>query len=183
MAEQALLRLHTPGSFEVVILRPSMFYGPPVPDRHIDVYRRIRDGRFPVIGNGKYSRSITYIDHLVQAVMLASVKPQASGQTYYVVDDKVYTTLEICEAMASALGVSLRRLWLPSAIGPIAYWTDQMLAATGFYWQTLHLVGESDWHVGISCDKLRRELGYRPTVTLEEGMRRAVQWCRCNGKL
>lgn len=183
LAEQGLMRMHTPGQFEVVILRPSMFYGPPVPERHIDVYRRIRDGRFPVVGTGFYRRSITYIDHLVQAVMLACTKQQASGQTYYVVDHEVYTTLEICEAMAAAVGVPLRRLWLPSLIGPAAYWTDRALAASGLYWQTLHLVGESHWHVGISCDKLCKELGYTPTVTLREGMRRAVEWCKVHGKL
>src|SRR5262249_14508666 len=42
LAEQGLLEMHKPGSFDVCILRPSMFYGPPVPDRHVDVYRRIQ---------------------------------------------------------------------------------------------------------------------------------------------
>jgi nucleoside-diphosphate-sugar epimerase len=45
------------------------------------------------------------------------------------------------------------------------------------------LVGESHWHVGISCNKLCQELGYQPTVTLHEGMRRAVEWCKAHGKL
>lgn len=183
LAEQELMRMHAPGAFEVVVLRPSMFYGPPVPDRHIDVYRRIRDGRFPVIGSGRYRRSVTYIDHLVQAVMLACTRPQAAGQTYYVVDREPSTTLGICEAMAAALDVPLRKLWLPSVVGPVAYWSDRALAAAGFYWQTLHLVGESHWHVGISSAKLQSELGYQPAVTLEEGMKRAVQWCRQNGRL
>jgi nucleoside-diphosphate-sugar epimerase len=183
LAEQGLMRLHQAGSFEVVILRPSMFYGPPVPQRHIDVYRRIRNGRFPVVGTGKYSRSITYIDHLVQAVQLAATKPQATGQTYYVVDEHQHTTLDICEAMAEALGTRLRKLWLPSVAGPLAFSLDRVLAAGGMYWQTLHLVGESHWHVGLSCEKLCRELGYCPSVNLREGMRRAVAWCREHGYL
>lgn len=183
LAEQGLLLLHKPNQFEIVILRPSMFYGPPVPPRHIDVYRRIQNGRFPVIGTGLYRRSLTYIDHLVQAVMLASTRFEAAGQTYYVVDDRIYTTLEICEAMAEALNVPFRKLWLPTATGPIAYAMDRILASAGIYWQTLHLVGESDWHVAISSEKLKRELGYSPSIDLREGMRRAVAWCRENGSL
>jgi nucleoside-diphosphate-sugar epimerase len=183
LAEQGLLQLHEPQRFEVSILRPSMFYGPPVPDRHIDVYRRILTGRMPMIGGGDYARSVTHISHLVQACILALTCPAASGQTYYIVDDEVYTTRSICEAMAAALGTELRPIYLPGAVSTAAFAVDRALAAMGLYWQTLHLVGEGNWHVGISCEKAKRELGYRPASTLNEGMRQAVNWCRSQGKL
>jgi nucleoside-diphosphate-sugar epimerase len=183
LAEQGLMEMHAPGSFEVVVLRPSMFYGPPVPDRHIDVYRRILSGRMPLIGDGLYRRSITYIDNLVQATRLALTHPAAAGEAFYVVDERIYTTREIMEAMASALGVPLRVIRLPRAVGPAAYWTDRLLASAGVYWQNLHLVGESHWHVALSCAKLKQRLGWNPGVELEEGMRRAVAWCRERGKL
>ena len=183
LAEQALLQMAVPGQFEVVILRPSMFYGPPVPQRHVEIYRRILNGRMPLVGNGEFARSITYIDHLVQACRLALCHPAASGQTYYIVDARVYTTKEIVDEMGRALGVPVRYWRLPQVVGPVAGLMDQALAALGLYWQSLHLVGESHWHVGISCAKATRELGYHPTVDLAEGMRRAVQWCRENGTL
>ncbi len=183
LAEQALREMHVPSRFEVVILRPSMFYGPPVPQRHIDIYRRIQRGRMPLVGNGDFARSITYIDNLVQACRLAWCHPAAAGQTYYIVDARVYTTREIVEEMGRALGTPVRYWKLPRAVGPIAYALDHMLAALGPYWQSLHLLGESHWHVGISCAKAMRELGYNPRVDLATGMRRAVQWCRENGRL
>lgn len=183
LAEQALMRLHEAGKFEVAILRPSMFYGPPVPPRHIDIYRRILNGRMPMIGSGDYARSITHIDNLVQACRLAMSHPAAAGETYYVVDRPVYTTRLICEAMASALGTPLKLLRLPATVGPLSYAADRALASLGVYVQPLHLVGESHWHVGISCAKLETQLGYQPRMELEEGMRKAVEWCRANGKL
>ena len=87
--------------------------------------------------------------------------------------------------MASALDVPLRvPLRLPALpFGPTAYWTDRALASAGIYWQNLHLVGESHWHVALSCEKLKQRLGYAPRVELAEGMRRAVEWCRVEGKL
>src|SRR6202035_829181 len=111
--------------------RPSMFYGPPVPDRHIDVYRRILSGTMPMVGNGHYRRSITYIDNLVQATRLAMTHSAAAGEIFYVVDEPVYTTRAITEAMAAALNVPLKVLRLPAMLGPVAYWTDRALASTG----------------------------------------------------
>ena len=183
LAEQGLMQLHRPGVFEVVILRPSMFYGPPVPDRHVNLYRRILSGRMPMIGCGKYRRSITYIDNMVQATRLALRCPAAAGETFFVVDGPVYTTRSITEAMSSALGVRLKTLPLPAITGAAAYWTDRLLASAGYYWQSLHLVGESHWHVAISCAKSKAVLGYSPSIEVEEGMRRAVEWCRSRGKL
>lgn len=183
LAEQGLMGLHEPGRFEVVVLRPSMFYGPPVPERHLEIYRRILCGRMPLVGHGEFARSITYIDNLVQATRLALTHPRSAGQTYYIVDDKVYTTRQIAESMARALGTSARFIPVPTLAGPVAYALDCAFAAIGFYVQPLHLVGESHWHVGISCRKAMEELGYHPAVELDEGMRRAVEWCRRTGKL
>jgi nucleoside-diphosphate-sugar epimerase len=183
LAEQGLMQMHNTGDFEVVILRPSMFYGPPVPDRHVDIYRRIISGRMPIVGGGVYRRSITYIDNLIQATKLAISHPAAAGEAFYVVDEPIYTTRTITEMMAQALSVPLRVLSLPGFVGEVAYRTDRLLATAGIYWQDLHLVGESHWHVALSCDKIKKTLGYAPKVELAEGMRRAVSWCRSQGKL
>lgn len=183
LAEQALMEMHRQGVFEIVVLRPSMFYGPPVPDRHVDVYRRIISGRMPMVGDGHYRRSITYIGNLVQATRLAMSHPAASGEIFYVVDEPVYTTRSITQAMAAALGAPLRILPLPAIAGPIAYRADRVLAASGLYWKNLHLVGEAHWHVALSCGKIQRCLGYAPSVTISEGMGSAVEWCRREGKL
>jgi nucleoside-diphosphate-sugar epimerase len=183
LAEQALMKMHQQDVFEIVVLRPSMFYGPPVPDRHVDVYRRIISGRMPMVGDGHYRRSITYIGNLVQATRLAMTHPAAAGEIFYVVDKPIYSTRSITEAMAVALGVPLRILPLPAIVGPVAYVADRLLGAAGLYWQNLHLAGEAHWHVALSSGKIQQCLGYDPLITMGEGMRRAVEWCRSQGKL
>ncbi|HEY7060518.1 MAG TPA: NAD-dependent epimerase/dehydratase family protein [Chloroflexota bacterium] len=181
LAEQAVAGRQ--GPMETVSLRPCMFYGPPVPPRHVDVYRRIVAGRMPLVGSGDYARSLTYVDNLVQGCRLALMHPSASGQIYYIADRPVYTTKQVVESMARALGVGARFLPLPSFLAPLAYRVDVGLARRQRYWQTLHLVGEADWHVGVSCAKACDELGYSPTVELDEGLRKAVLWCRSHGDL
>ncbi len=168
---------------ESVVLRPCMFYGPPVPARHVDVYRRLMHGRMPLVGDGQYARSLTHIDHLVQACHLALTHPRAAGETFYIADAAPSTTRGVVEAMARALGVTPRYLRLPALSAQTAYALDSGLAALGFYSQSLHLLGEADWHVGVSSEKATRLLGYAPTRTLDEGMASAVAWCRARGLL
>jgi nucleoside-diphosphate-sugar epimerase len=182
LAERALLSVPS-SQMETVVLRPCMFYGPPVPERHVDVYRRIAKGAMPLVGHGQFARSVTYIDHLVDACRRALTRPEAVGETFFVSDARVYTTRTVLEAIADALGVPNRFIPLPRVIAPMAYRLDVSLAALGIYWQTLHLVGEADWNVGVTSDKARTLLGYNPTVDLEEGMRRAVEWCKATGRL
>jgi nucleoside-diphosphate-sugar epimerase len=178
LAEKALSAMQKPGVFDVVALRPPMFYGPPVPSRHVEIYKRILHGRMPLIGGGKYNRSLVHIDNLAQAVRLAMMSPRAAGQTYFITDRPVYTTFSVVEAMAEALGTKARYVHVPALFAETAYQADRAIGALGIYVAPIHLVGESHWHQSASCDKAIQELGYRPTVELREGMRGAVEWCR-----
>lgn len=174
LAEEHVLN----AKLEGVVIRPCMFYGPPVPARHVEIYRRILTGRMPIVGSGDYARSLTHIDNLVQGCRLALSHPSAPGEAFYIADDPVYTTRRVTEAMAQALGVTPRYLRLPALSASLAFLLDRLLASLGLYWQNLHLVGEANWHVGVSIAKAKAVLGYAPTETLESGMQGAIDWCR-----
>ncbi|MCY3020322.1 MAG: NAD-dependent epimerase/dehydratase family protein [Planctomycetota bacterium] len=177
-AEQGLLTLHDPGRFDVVVARPCMFYGPPVPQRHVDIFQRIRRGRLPLVGGGQYARSLTYIDDLVACVLLCLTHPKAPGEIFNVCDARAYTTREVCDAMAAALGVPAKFVPLPAFSAGIARAIDCALAAFGFYSMPFHLLGEANWNVGCSSKKAQDVLGFKPTVEVFEGYRRAVAWCK-----
>jgi len=182
-AERGLLDLNEPGVFEVVVLRPSMFYGPPVPQRHVEIYQRVRDGWMPLIGGGNYDRSMVHIDNLVQAVRRAMVVDGVAGRTYFIVDRPIYTTRQVTDAMASALGTNARYVPIPAFLAELAYQADRAISALGIYVAPVHLVGESHWNQAASCDRAVAELGYRPEVELDAGMREAIAWCRAGGRL
>jgi nucleoside-diphosphate-sugar epimerase len=173
----------TPGAMECTVVRSCMFYGPPVPARHVEVYRRIVSGRMPLVGAGDYARSLTHVDNLLQGVRLALTKEAARGQIFNIADREPYTTRKVVEAMARALGVEPRYLRLPAFAANVAYRADWLLSTFGLYQQEIHLVSEANWNVGVSIDKACRELGYAPRVGLDEGMRGAVAWCRERGLL
>jgi nucleoside-diphosphate-sugar epimerase len=177
-AEQGLLKLHAPGVFDVVIARPCMFYGPPVPARHVDIFKRIQRGRLPMVGDGNYARSLTFIDDLVAGILLCLSHESAPGEVFNLCDERVYTTREVCEAMAAALKVPPRFFRIPAFSASIAYGVDCSLAALGLYSMPFHLLGEANWNVGCSSRKAVERLGYKTSVDVFEGYRRAVEWCR-----
>ena len=51
----------------------------------------------------------------------------------------------------------------------------------GLYHQKIHVLSEMNRTIACTIDKARRELGYAPTVGLEEGMRRSIRWVLENG--
>ena len=50
------------------------------------------------------------------------------------------------------------------------------LQALGAYNQKIHVLSEMNKTIACSVEKAKSELGYRPAVSLEEGMRRSLQW-------
>jgi len=137
----------------------------------------------PLVGGGGYARSLSHVDNVLQGLGLALRSSAANGHVFNIADAEVYTTRRVVEAMAGALGVRPRYLPLPAVAAKAAYGVDWLVAAFGRYQQEIHLVGESDWNVGVSIEKARRVLGYEPKVTIDDGMRGAVEWCRAQGLL
>ncbi|HEY3321746.1 MAG TPA: NAD-dependent epimerase/dehydratase family protein [Planctomycetota bacterium] len=177
-AERGLMQLHEAGKFDVVVLRPCMFYGPPVPGRHVDIFKRIMNGRLPLVGSGDYARSLSYIDDLVAGTMLGMTHPKAAGEVFNICDARAYSTREVCDAMAAALGVPAKFIPLPGICATLARGVDVTLAACGVYSMPFHLLGEANWNVGCSSQKATDLLGFKPSVDVFEGYRRAVSWCR-----
>jgi nucleoside-diphosphate-sugar epimerase len=169
---------HRVHGLATVIVRPPMLYGPGQPERQTRLMRIVRGGRPPVFGDGRNRRSIAYVDNVVAALLLAAEHPAAVGRTYWIADERPYTTLEILHAIADALDVKLRPLHLPLAIARACELADRALVRVGRYWMAAHVVGESPHDSACSIQRAQSELGYRPAVAVAEGMRRAVQWCR-----
>ncbi|NLF02606.1 MAG: hypothetical protein GX601_16685, partial [Anaerolineales bacterium] len=166
-----------------VIIRPTWFYGPDQPERQTTFFRMIRSGKAPLMGDGGNQRSLTYIDNLCQGLLLAERTPAANGQTYWVADQRPYTMSEIIDTVERlmeeefGLPVAHRRMRLPSIASEIAGLADGLLQGVGLYHQKVHVLSEMNKTIACSVDKAQRELGYAPTVALEEGMRRSLAWC------
>lgn len=185
--ERLVREAQASGRIETVIIRPPWFYGPHQPPRQTLFFQMIKDGKFPVLGNGEQRRSMAYVDNICQGLLRAAATPAANGRTYWIADERPYSINEIVatveEVLEEELGVARpkKRLKLPGLVGDVATAVDASLQAVGFYHQKIHVLGEMNKTIACSIDRARSELGYEPRIALREGMRRSVRWCIDNG--
>ena len=171
---------------DAVIVRPPWFYGPYQPPRQTTFFTMVRRGLFPVFGDGLQSRSMVFVESLVDGVLRAELVATPPGRGWWIADERPYTVAEIVETVGRALrdegyDVTPNRVRLPAVVARLAERADGLLQRSGRYHQQIHVLGEMDKNIACSIDAARTELGYAPTVELYEGMRRSIRWCRERG--
>ena len=172
---------------ETVIIRPPWFYGPNQPARQTLFFRMVGDGKAPVVGSGENLRSMSYIGNLCQGLLLAALVDQAAGRIYWIADRRPYSMNEVIDTIERLLETEFhrpckhRRVRLPGLASDIAEVADASLQALGLYNQKIHVLSEMNKTIACSVVRAEKELGYRPTVALEEGMRRSLAWCVSRG--
>jgi hypothetical protein len=169
---EALVRGANGEDVETIVLRPRFVWGPG--DNTLLPKIVAMADRWRWIDGGRARTSTTHVDNLVHAIVLALTHGEP-GEAYFVLDDGETTMKAMVSGMAASRGVSLPDKsvpgWLASAIG----WTSESL------WRLLPLRGSPPVtrHAAMvmarTCvlvdDKARRELGYRPVISRDEGLR------------
>ena len=165
---------------EWTLIRAPWFYGPFQPPRQTLFFKMIRDGKGPIVGDGDNLRSMAFIENLARGILLAAQAPRAAGQIYWIADAEPCTMNQVMDTVERLLeeefGVPCKRgrMRLPGLAAEVAWVVDKMLQAMGLYHQKIHVLSEMNKNIACSVDKARRELGYAPKVSLEEGMRRSI---------
>lgn len=104
-AEVAIFDLHS-SDFQVVVLRPTLVYGPGAKGNLESLLRLVRAGRRPPLPVLKNRRSLVGVNDLTTATVLVGNHPDAGGRAYTVTDGRVYSTTNIVDALAAAAGVT-----------------------------------------------------------------------------
>lgn len=159
-------------SFQTIILRPRFIWGPGDTTLLPAIEHMTRTGGWMWINNGQAKTSTTHIANLVHAIDLALTRG-AGGQAYFILDDGVRTMKEMISAIAATRGMTLPDRSVPSWLA------DTLAGVTEGAWRTFNLKGEPLTRFGamiMSRDsilidaKARRELGYAPVISVEEGL-------------
>ncbi len=182
MEEFLRARMSAPGGPEITILRAPWFYGPEQPARQTRFFTLVKQGKFPLMGRGENRRSMGYVDSLAYGILLAAAAPQATGEIYWLADERPYPMHEVVDTVRGVLrddfGIAVKEktVRVPGLVADLARVADSSLQALGRYNQEIHVLSEMNLTIACSIAKAKRELGYRPLTDLREGMRRSIAW-------
>ncbi|MES1202826.1 MAG: NAD-dependent epimerase/dehydratase family protein [Pseudomonadota bacterium] len=172
-AEQLVRAANAP-PFETIVLRPRFVWGPGDTTLLPTIVAMAKAGKWSWVNGGRNRTSTTHIDNLTHAIELALTKGRA-GEAYFILDDGVRTMHDMISGMASARGITLPENSLP------AWFADSVGATLETLWTVLPLKGEPPLtrfsamilsrESVLKDDKARADMGYRPVISVEDGMR------------
>ena len=126
-----------------------------------------------LFGDGGVPLPLVYIGNAVDALILAATAPNVAGETFNVVDDDVLTQREYLALLRQTTGGRPRVVQLPRLAYYALGWASELAAAargkeptTNRYRIKLRLA-RARW----DCTKARNKLGWRPRVSLRDGLR------------
>jgi nucleoside-diphosphate-sugar epimerase len=163
-------------------IRPTFIWGPHDNLMLPAVARMAKQNQLFLINGGQSEISPCHVENVCDIMMLAADKEQASGEAYLVTDDQDLTVGEFLARMTEAAG-------LPTPSKSIHYSIAFTLGAIVEKIHELPFVKKppsmSRYGVAImgrdltfSCEKAKRDLGYRPATTIDQGMEGLSEWIK-----
>jgi UDP-glucose 4-epimerase len=106
-----------------------------------------------IVGDGGQTRDFTYVANIVDGVLKAATAPGASGEVINVATGRQISISELAKTLGEIIGVTAAPVHIDPRPGDVR---DSL----------------------ADVSKAKAILGYEPTVGLEEGLRKTVDWYR-----
>ncbi len=109
LAERKLIELRSKGKVELVMLRPSIVFGP----RSFWISNFASDlllGQAYIVNEGKGICNSIYVDNLIHAIYLACTTKEIDGEAFLVGDNETITWADLYRPVANALGFDLAQV-------------------------------------------------------------------------
>lgn len=183
MAERLVLDANS-SSFKTLSLRPHLIWGP----RDTQIIPRIiaqaRSGKVRRVGDGKNKVDTTYIDNCVDAHLKAAAALDtaagASGRPYFISNDEPVNLWELINRILALVGIPPVTRSVPKGLavglGAILEGVHRAFHLSGEPRMTRFLAEELSTSHWFDISAARKDLGYQPVVSMEEGLKRLGAW-------
>lgn len=188
IAEQAVLNANS-DTLTTCALRPHLIWGPADPHFLPVIYERRRQDKLRYLGTTPYMVDVTYVDNAAHAHLLALKVMQANpatvgGKAYFLSQDQPISLQEFTDRLLVAGGLpKVTKTFNPKTARFAGRMFENVYRLFGIKSEpplTLFLakqLSSSHWY-DISAAK--RDLGYAPLVSIDEGMKRLKAWNESN---
>lgn len=186
VAAEAVAETFIAEGMDIVNIRPTSIYGPGDTHGWLKLFRMCKKGRFPMLGSGTTANHPVYVGNLVDALLLAAKVPDARGRTYLIGDDRYVSLNELVQLIGKVLDTEVRIYRFPwfTPVYLLAHLME--VVSKPFNYEPPLFRRRLTWYAtnrGWDISRARSELGYRPRVGLEEGLRKTMNWYKERGLL
>lgn len=164
-AELGLREIEAQTGLEVVIVRPPLVYGPGVKANFAAMMRWVARGIPLPLGAINNARSMVALDNLVDLLVVCLKHPNAAGQTFLLSDGEDVSTTELLRRTAHAMGKKAFLLPIPAIA------LEMSATLLGKRAVAQRLCGS----LRVDITKTRSLLGWSPPLTLDHGLKKAVE--------
>lgn len=178
LGEEAARDVAAASGISLTIVRPAMVYGPGSTGWTVGMLRLVKKGVPVLYGDASGHAYPVYIDDLIDALVLAGARPEASGEAFNVSDASVdWATFfwyygRMCGKRPRRVPMALARL--------IAWGNERFHLNMPLTTERLKTYVRK---LRYPTAKASRLLGWKVSVPVDEGMRRSEAWLREVGQL
>lgn len=172
-AEQLVLKANSK-SFQTVSLRPPLIWGKGDPNTLAGVIDAVKKGRMQFIDGGNHRFVTCHVMNVCYALVLAEHAEQSGGKAYFLTDGETPVFKDFIKKYVGTQGITIPDKSVSLAMA------KRVASVMEFIWKIFRLKGHPPLYKGlinalgmefITSDKrARQELGYKPLVTIEQGM-------------
>lgn len=184
LAEQAALAAHD-DDLKVVALRPRLIWGPGDPHLLPGMVARAKQGKLKLIGDGQNKIDTTYISNAADAHLAAldalQQNPNAAcgGKAYFISNGEPWSIKDVLNGLLAAADAPLVTkhvpFWLGYAVGGLSEWVHRLGIKQGEPIMTRFLAEQLVTPHWYDMEPAKRDFGYQPRVSMNEGMQRLRQ--------
>ena len=180
-AESCARRVARELGVELVIVRPTIVYGPG--DRNGMLGKMaamIRAGSYRIVGSGDNVLHHAYVDDVVAGLRLAASRTEAAGEDFILAGPETTTLAELSGLVAHAVGRPVARAHVPLPIARAAAAVIDVAAYRGLAFGAREPPVNTEkldvMTIAIRFDvgKARSRLGFAPRVGYEAGVRETL---------
>lgn len=182
VAEQHVLASNGERGVYTCSIRPSGIWGPGDQTMFMLMFEQVLSGLLKArVGSGKALLDNTYVHNLIHGQILAAKNLSASGvaggQAYFINDGEPVNMFTFSKPVVEAVGEKMPSFWVPSGLVKFAMTV----------WQELHFkfnlpeppmpplgIERVALHNYFSIDKARRDLGYEPLYSTQQGLEECI---------
>lgn len=187
LAEKAVLAANGP-DLATVALRPHLIFGPGDPHLVPRILEAARQGRLKRIGGRPVKVDVTYIDNAAQAHLNAAdrltIGSVPAGRAYFISNGEPVELWPFIDRILAEAGLPPLTKSMPAWKARLAgrilefvYWLFRLPGEPPLTRFVASQLSTSHWY---DISAARRDLGYQPTVSVEEGLRRLGERLRAH---